>query len=70
MLINCGKVHLIADYFVLQCNATIPERQVHPAVFADYLQLLDWTGRAIRSDKHGAIHQTTPPILLRLNSAD
>ena len=28
---------------------------------------MDWTGRAIREDKRGAIHATLPPILERLN---
>jgi hypothetical protein len=33
----------------------------------DYLQLVDYTGRAIRSDKRGAISAQLPPILQRLN---
>lgn len=33
----------------------------------DYLHLLDWTGRAIRDDQCGKIHEHTPPILQRLN---
>jgi hypothetical protein len=32
----------------------------------DYLQLVDWAGRAIRDDKRGAIPETVPPILERL----
>ena len=32
----------------------------------DYLELLDWTGRAIRDDKHGFISSDLPPILTRL----
>jgi hypothetical protein len=32
-----------------------------------YLQLLDWTGRQVRSDKRGAIPQDLAPILTRLN---
>jgi REP element-mobilizing transposase RayT len=32
----------------------------------DYLQLVDWAGRAIREDKRGAIPGDTPPILTRL----
>lgn len=41
-------------------HASIPYR------FHDYLELVDWTGRAIRSDKPGAIDATLPPIMQRL----
>jgi len=34
--------------------------------FSDYLELVDWTGRAIRDDKTGAISDNLPPILTRL----
>jgi hypothetical protein len=34
--------------------------------FTDYLRLLDWTGRAIRSDKRGSIPADLAPILDRL----
>ncbi len=34
--------------------------------FEDYLQLVDWAGRAIREDKRGAIPGHLPPILVRL----
>jgi hypothetical protein len=32
----------------------------------DYLELLDWTGRAIRVDAYGAIQTNLPPIASRL----
>ncbi len=38
-----------------------------PYHFAEYLQLVDWTGRMIKKGKRGAIHQDLPPILQRLN---
>ena len=38
-----------------------------PFSFEDYLQLIDWTGRAIRNKKRASIAQSTPPILARLN---
>ncbi|MEE9494671.1 MAG: transposase [Gammaproteobacteria bacterium] len=38
-----------------------------PFSWPDYLQLIDWTGRAIRDDKRGSISQDIPPILQRLN---
>lgn len=37
-----------------------------PFHLTDYLQLVDWTGRAIRPGKRGAIAGDTPPILQRL----
>jgi len=35
--------------------------------FADYLQLLDWTGRQYRQDKRGVIPAGLAPILERLS---
>lgn len=37
-----------------------------PFQLRDYLELVDWTGRAIRADKSGAISSSLPPILQRL----
>jgi len=37
-----------------------------PFHFNDYLELVDWTGRAVRADKRGFIPQDIPPILTRL----
>ena len=37
-----------------------------PFRLQDYLELVDWTGRAIRDDKRGAIPEHLPPILARL----
>lgn len=41
----------------------------NPIVFStlDYLELMDWCGRAVRDDKRGAIPVDRPPILHRLN---
>ncbi|BDX06438.1 transposase [Planctobacterium marinum] len=38
-----------------------------PFHLTDYLELVDFTGRAILPDKRGAIEQSTPAILERLN---
>ena len=40
-----------------------------PMSLSGYLQLVDWSGRAVRSDKRGAIDHHVPPILQRLNIA-
>jgi REP element-mobilizing transposase RayT len=37
-----------------------------PYRLEDYLELVDWTGRAIRGDKRGAIRADLPPIMQRL----
>ena len=34
--------------------------------FSEYLQLLDWTGRQVRTDKRGEIPQELAPILERM----
>ena len=42
----------------------------HPAIpmtLPEYLQLVDWTGRAVRVDKRGSIDEQAPPIFRRLN---
>ena len=38
-----------------------------PFGFKDYLELIDWTGRAVLRDKRGHISAYIPPILTRLN---
>jgi hypothetical protein len=38
-----------------------------PFTLTDYLELVDWTGRIIREDKHGYISEDMPPVLQRLN---
>ena len=41
-----------------------------PFDFEEYLNLVDWTGRAIREDKRGFIPQSLPRILNRLKIED
>ena len=43
------------------------EKNEIPYAFPNYLALVDWTGRALREDKNGAIGTAAPPILDRLN---
>lgn len=38
-----------------------------PFSLTDYLELTDWTGRCVRSDKRGAIPSDTPKILNQLS---
>ena len=37
-----------------------------PYILHDYLELVNWSGRAVRSDKKGSIPSDIPPILARL----
>lgn len=48
-------------------NPREPMPEGLPFHLNDYLNLVDWTGRAIREDKRGAISNDLPPILERLN---
>ncbi|MDO3384919.1 hypothetical protein QWI17_03585 [Gilvimarinus sp. SDUM040013] len=38
-----------------------------PFDLSDYLELVDWSGRAIRNDKRGALNHRQPNILERLS---
>jgi REP element-mobilizing transposase RayT len=49
------------DQFQSNCH-----QQGIPLAFDAYLELVDWTGRAIRADKSGAIDSRLPPIMERL----
>ncbi|MEX0965047.1 MAG: transposase, partial [Pseudohongiellaceae bacterium] len=43
-------------------------KSVLPIRQTDYFALVDWTGRAVRSDKRGAIPATVQPILQKLGA--
>ena len=43
------------------------DRPAIPFDLKSYLELVDWSGRAVHPNKKGAIPVTTPPILLRLH---
>jgi len=46
-----------------------PEEIGIPFELEEYLELVDWTGRILRTDKRGAIDAELPPILERLSVA-
>jgi len=58
--------HPIKPLLHFDHSITDKEQTGIPFSFQDYLQLVDWTGRAIRNDKRGAINNTLPTILQRL----
>ena len=43
-----------------------PMPQGLPFKLTDYIELVDWSGRALRADKRGAINAALPPIIDRL----
>jgi REP element-mobilizing transposase RayT len=49
--------------------AHLSEQSSIPFHFADYLELIDWTGRAIRRDKKGYIDNQRPKLLNELGIA-
>ncbi len=49
---------------------TAAEQSGIPFHFADYLELIDWTGRAVREDKRGFIASSRPKLLLELGISD
>jgi len=46
-------------------DPTDPERAI-PYTLRDYLELVDWSGRAVVEGKRGSIPEHLPPILERL----
>ena len=51
--------------FAGRLGADTPQVAI-PFAFADYVELLEWTGRLVRDDKTGAIPADVPPLLERL----
>ena len=51
---------------LLHFEETGQNEQGIPYVHQEYLDLVDWSGRAIRAGKRGAIPANLPPILSRL----
>jgi hypothetical protein len=56
-----------AHYLMPFRDSAFAETASLPMMLTDYLELVDWSGRAVRSGKRGAIDERTPPILQRLN---
>jgi len=47
-------------------SGTADDAQGIPFTFQGYLELVDWAGRVVRSDKRGFIPSDLPPIVTRL----
>jgi REP element-mobilizing transposase RayT len=48
-------------------SGSADEAEGIPFTFSNYLELVDWAGRVVRSGKQGAISDNLPPILIRLS---
>jgi len=57
---------LEADWLASMVAETTSKQSRIPIRQTDYFALVDWTGRAIRSEKRGAIPSSVQPILQRL----
>ena len=66
--INVLKTHEAQPVTLAPFMGSLPqdEHTGIPFELGDYLELVDWTGRVMRSDKRGFIQQSLPPILQRL----
>jgi hypothetical protein len=61
------RMQSLAEIFAIDlCAYAVMSNHYHVVVLSDYLELVDWSGRAIRSDKRGYIPESAPPILSRL----
>jgi hypothetical protein len=55
------------DHHLLQLQHSHEPGNPLPLSREEYLQLVDWSGRALRAEKRGFIAGTLPPILERLD---
>ena len=55
-----------ASLKILDGSSHTPLSECIPYTRQDYFELVDWTGRALRADKRGAIDESQAPILKRL----
>jgi REP element-mobilizing transposase RayT len=69
-----GKEAIFAtpELMPFSASATEPQKTVPtlPHVLQDYLELVDWTGRAIRSDRKGSISPVQPKLLSTLKLSE
>ena len=61
-----SEVQPLPQADLMPFDATARASWAIPFAFDDYLELVDWTGRLVRSDKRGFISEDQPKILHRL----
>jgi len=61
-----AETHVLPQAPLMPFDAAARTPWAVPFAFEDYLELVDWTGRALRPDKPGYIQARVPKILVRL----
>jgi len=61
-----AETRVLPQVPLMPFDATAQTPWAVPFAFEDYLELVDWTGRALRADKPGYIEAREPKILVRL----
>lgn len=61
-----AETRVLPQALLMPLDATAQTPWAIPFAFEDYLDLVDWTGRALRADKPGYIKARVPKILVRL----
>jgi len=64
--IMSNHCHLVLRVNQAQAQAWTKTQVTDGFTLRDYLQLVDWAGRAVRDGKRGAISEDAPPILQRI----
>ncbi|MCB2262231.1 MAG: transposase [Candidatus Thiosymbion ectosymbiont of Robbea hypermnestra] len=62
-----AETQVLPPASLMPFDATAQVPWAVPFAFDDYLELVDWTGRALRTDKPGYIKEREPKILARLD---
>jgi len=62
-----AETRVLSQALLMPFDATARTPWAVPFAFKDYLELVDWTGRALRADKPGYIEAREPKILARLD---
>ncbi|WP_165741584.1 transposase [Candidatus Thiosymbion oneisti] len=61
-----AETHALPQASLMPFDPTAQTPWAVPFAFKDYLELVDWTGRALRADKSGYIETREPKMLVRL----
>ena len=63
-------VDALMDFLPTEYSSELRVTEYLPFKLTEYLELVDWAGRSVRTDKNGAISERAPPILTRVGLYD